>query len=340
MIVKNEGRIIERCLDSILDIADKAIIIDTGSTDNTVQTIMKWGRKHSYPVHVVEKPWVDFAHNRTELVAHARDYCQSEGYLLLLDADHIVHGDFSGIDRADSYMVRMTGEAVEYRMPYLVKANIPWRYVSRTHEYLTSDVSVSTQENIDSFYIEHRCDGGTRIEKFDRDLKFLEEDYAENPDNARTVFYLAETYKNSDRKDEAVKLYRERLSLGGWDEERYMAALEMARITGDTDDFMTAWDICPGRWEAPYHLVKKFNEALNRTAAYAIAAMAQRKLTTDHSLFIDKWIMDYGFAFEAAIALWWAGHKDEANDVFRALIESNDTPENYKEACRNNLTFD
>src|SRR6185437_16362102 len=80
MIVKNESRIIERCLDSILGKADQALIIDTGSTDSTVKTIMKWGNKHDFPVHVEDRPWVDFAHNRTELVARARSFCNSEGY--------------------------------------------------------------------------------------------------------------------------------------------------------------------------------------------------------------------------------------------------------------------
>jgi len=337
MIVKNESRIIERCLDSILGKADQALIIDTGSTDSTVKTIMKWGNKHDFPVHVEDRPWVDFAHNRTELVARARSFCNSEGYLLLLDADHVLHGDFSGIDGADSYLVRLTGEPVEYRMPYLVRAHIPWRYVSRTHEYLTSDQPVGENQNIDSCWIEHHCDGGTRPEKFERDLAFLEEDYAEMPDDARTVFYLAETYKNSDRKDEAAELYRRRIGLGGWDEERYMAALELARITDSTDDYMTAWNICPGRWEAPYHLIKRFNDAYNHMAAYAVACVAQRQLRTDHILFVEAWIQDYAFAFESALALWWHGEKDNANAIFAALIASDKTPDNYKDACKRNI---
>ena len=35
MIVKNEEKILARCLDSIADLVDEIIIVDTGSTDDT-----------------------------------------------------------------------------------------------------------------------------------------------------------------------------------------------------------------------------------------------------------------------------------------------------------------
>ena len=35
MIVKNEERILKRCLDSVRDLVDEIIIVDTGSTDAT-----------------------------------------------------------------------------------------------------------------------------------------------------------------------------------------------------------------------------------------------------------------------------------------------------------------
>ena len=35
MIVKNEEKVLARCLDSIADLMDEIIIVDTGSSDNT-----------------------------------------------------------------------------------------------------------------------------------------------------------------------------------------------------------------------------------------------------------------------------------------------------------------
>ena len=210
MIVKNESRIIERCLDSVVGLADGVIVIDTGSTDDTLGVITAWAAEHpDIQVQKYSRPWVDFAWNRTELVERARQDVNQEGYLLLLDADHVVEGDLSGLDEAyDAYMVELPG-AMSYRMPYLVRASVPWRYVSPTHEYITSDEPF-IRGNIDSLRILHYGDGGTRHEKFERDLALLEKSYAEDPNNDRTAFYLAETLKNSGQVERAIELYRHR----------------------------------------------------------------------------------------------------------------------------------
>ena len=46
MIVKNEERILARCLDSIADLMDEIIIVDTGSRDATKRIAAQIGRAH------------------------------------------------------------------------------------------------------------------------------------------------------------------------------------------------------------------------------------------------------------------------------------------------------
>ena len=41
MIVKNEEKVLARCLDSIADLMDEIIIVDTGSSDNTKEIAKK-----------------------------------------------------------------------------------------------------------------------------------------------------------------------------------------------------------------------------------------------------------------------------------------------------------
>lgn len=48
MIVKNEAKILKRCLDSICDLMDEIIIVDTGSTDNTVEIAKQYTDKIYY----------------------------------------------------------------------------------------------------------------------------------------------------------------------------------------------------------------------------------------------------------------------------------------------------
>src|SRR5271154_7638918 len=82
MIVKNEAPVIRRCLDTVRPFIDHWVIFDTGSSDGTQDII----RNHlkDLPGELIERPWVDFAHNRTEALAAARDKAD---YVLVIDAD-------------------------------------------------------------------------------------------------------------------------------------------------------------------------------------------------------------------------------------------------------------
>ena len=49
MIVKNEEKVLARCLDSICDLMDEIIIVDTGSVDRTVEIVSGYTSKvYSY----------------------------------------------------------------------------------------------------------------------------------------------------------------------------------------------------------------------------------------------------------------------------------------------------
>ena len=63
LIVKNESKVIERCLNSIKDFIDYWVICDTGSTDDTKSIINSELSGISGELHEVE--WVSFGHNRT-----------------------------------------------------------------------------------------------------------------------------------------------------------------------------------------------------------------------------------------------------------------------------------
>ena len=45
MIVKNEERVLARCLDSVADLVDEIIIVDTGSTDATKEIAARYTEK-------------------------------------------------------------------------------------------------------------------------------------------------------------------------------------------------------------------------------------------------------------------------------------------------------
>lgn len=83
MIVKNEEKILARCLDSIMPIADEVVIVDTGSTDRTKEIA-----RH-YTKHIYDYQWVDD-------FADARNYAFSKctmDYIYTADADEVMDAD-------------------------------------------------------------------------------------------------------------------------------------------------------------------------------------------------------------------------------------------------------
>ena len=80
MIVKNEEMCIARCLDSVAELVEEIIIIDTGSTDRTVEIVS------NYTPKVYSYPWKDD-------FADARNYSFSKAtmdYCMWMDADDIL----------------------------------------------------------------------------------------------------------------------------------------------------------------------------------------------------------------------------------------------------------
>lgn len=80
MIVKNEENVLARCLESAVHLVDEVVIVDTGSTDNTIEIAKRYTEK------IYDFPWVnDFAAARNYSFSKAAgDYC------MWLDADDVI----------------------------------------------------------------------------------------------------------------------------------------------------------------------------------------------------------------------------------------------------------
>ncbi len=80
IITKNEEKYLEQCLNSIKDIVDEIIVVDTGSTDKTIEIAKK------YKAKIFHFNWIDdFSAARNESLKHA-----AKDWILVLDADEVV----------------------------------------------------------------------------------------------------------------------------------------------------------------------------------------------------------------------------------------------------------
>jgi glycosyltransferase involved in cell wall biosynthesis len=340
MIVKNEAAVIARCLASVRDLLSYWVISDTGSTDGTQDLIR--AALDGIPGELHEEPWLNFGHNRTLNLRHARGKAD---YLLLIDADMVVQrlGALPAL-RADSYLLRHAGDT-EYRIKRLVSGRLPWRYEGATHEYLTTDAA-DVQANLDELLIEHRADGGSRADKFTRDERLLREDLLRDPDNSRAVFYLAQTVRDLGRPAEAIELYSRRASMAGWSEEVYYSLLQVGILTAESGDLpggidalLRAWEERPRRLEACYELCSRLRLAGRYQAAHAFAAAGIDREMPDDLLFTSPWVYRWGMLFEYSITSYWVGDARASLDACDRLLALPDLPAVYRKQTLENREF-
>lgn len=347
MIVRNESRVLPRMVASLNGVIDQWLIVDTGSDDDTPDVACEL--LGHLPGELVSRPWVNFGHNRTELVDLCRDL-PGVTHLLLLDADQVVETttDFRDVlsrSATDQHLVMVRSGHHGFRMPYLVRRGPRWVYRGPTHEYLDC-LDPVTAKPFDELVVIHHSDGGTRPEKHDRDLALLLAYLAEHPDDARNTFYLAQTYWFMGRHTEALEAYRRRVNLGGFEEERYYSLLRIGDLhvtAGDIAEALWAWQqavtVRPRRAEAYHRLGRTLNQHRQWWAARVWLEHAAALPPSDDLLFVEHWVETWGVAFELALANWWTGKRDAADTVFAALVERPDVDEPHREACRANLAL-
>ena len=228
MIVKNEAEVIERCLESVRPILDYWVIADTGSTDGTQEIITRYLR--DIPGELHSRPWVDFAHNRSEALALARSHCD---YSLIIDADDKL--EFTPGFRmpslgADSYTIEVRNKEIQHWRPHLVRNSLNWRYEGVIHEFLSCYPENTDRRSLPEERNQKRLNGLTLVigedgsrrkqstsERYSRDAQIIEGALRTETDPlliSRYTFYLAQSYLNSGDRDRALENYQKRATLG------------------------------------------------------------------------------------------------------------------------------
>ncbi|MDP9699864.1 glycosyltransferase involved in cell wall biosynthesis [Paenibacillus intestini] len=210
MIVKNEEQVLNRCLDSVKDLVDEIIIVDTGSTDNTLQI----ARKYTDKIYFFE--WIDdFSAARNESLKYA-----TSDYILVLDADEYleVKGDMQKEleTNHDYYLLKIRNEIslgrnFTFTAIRLFKNDISLKYENRLHEHLT--ILNGTREYTMG---ESECaishDGYTDDRMLDKDkqkrnLPLMELEVEENP-TAYNLYNMGKTYFGMQEYDKAVEFFK------------------------------------------------------------------------------------------------------------------------------------
>ncbi|HZF51472.1 MAG TPA: glycosyltransferase [Polyangiaceae bacterium] len=335
MIVKDEAAVIERCLASVKGLIDCWIICDTGSSDDTANRIR--ASLEGIPGELHHSPWVNFGANRTKALALARDKAD---YVLVIDADMTVSYELNakrGLS-ADSYMIRYAGD-LDYRQRLLLSGRRAYHYAGAVHEYVEVPADERT-DILNTITITHHGDGKARPGKLQRDLELLRQSFAVDPTNPRTVFYLAQTYRDLGRVDDALESYERRAEMGGWEEEvfyaLYQAALLTDKHTGDWgvafQAFVRAWEYRPSRLEPIYHIVNRLRrrKEYHTATLFARPALVQPYPSRD-ILFVHRWVYTYGLPLEYALCSAALGRHAETISACDVVLSCKDAPQRVLE---------
>lgn len=329
MIVKNEASVIRRCLDSVRPIIDHWIIVDTGSTDGTQDII----RSHmaSLPGALHERPWVDFAHNRSQALTLARPHAQ---YSLIIDADDFLEPlDASAWPELtqDCYTMDINDPPVRYPRKQLVHNRLAWRYRSVLHEFIDCGQAHSVghlpwriRRNHDGA---RRRDANTYIKDAQILLRALETE--QDPYlRSRYTFYLAQSYRDCQQLEAAITHYLERSQMGGWQEEVYVSLYQVAKLKellGRPDEevlsaYEAASQTSPSRIEA-LHGASRFCRIKGRFAqGYELALRGLGRPYPADALFGEPWIYETGLLDELAVNAYWIEKYTECLDICLQIL--------------------
>ena len=106
-----------------------------------------------------------------------------------------------------------------YQNLRILRNNGLYSYKGVTHEYVnTPQNSRSFLLSKSMFFINDIGDGGCKQNKFERDVKLLTDGISKEPKNDRYHFYLANSYSDLGKFNEAIDMYKKRIEFGGWQE--------------------------------------------------------------------------------------------------------------------------
>ena len=227
MIVRDAEAHLARCIASALPVVDRAVIIDTGSEDNTVAVARE--ALGDLPTAFHQSEWVGHAHNRSELLELVKEY--GPDYCLMLDADMELVQEAPVRDLVkDEYMIPIRDRGLVYPLPLLTSTKKRYFYAGVAHSYLACHDAPTDGEVLTEWALIDHGGGGHRPGKIERDAELLAAEVGKNPGDARSWFYLAQSYRDLGEVEKAIAAYKIRAGLGGWDEELYNALYQAGML--------------------------------------------------------------------------------------------------------------
>lgn len=353
MIVKDESKVIRRCLESVKPMIDAWAIVDTGSTDSTKEIILDCLKGIPGELSTVAPPkkkwWqkrqlFDFAKHRNIALDAARKL--GTDYVLLIDADEEIAlskgatWEVPHLD-ADRYVAQfrnMPDNRVWHRS-ILIKSSVPWYWKHSIHETLHCDISDPLVASVlGGLEVKSYSDGGRNqnpVQKYLNDAAACREAIKAEPDEPRHWFYLGQSYASAGQFLKAFRAYERRIAIGGgWDEEVWYSLYQLAplgQLMGyhwrDTvAAYLKAYNARPWRAEPLWAAGCICRDNGEPALGEVYLRHALRLEYPPDSFLIDQSVYNWRSADDLCGCLAMTGQKEECLQILENLSESERLP--------------
>ena len=375
-IMKNESHVAHRMLDSIKSIVDGIVVIDTGSTDDSINVVKKWGQDNSIETHVFERPFDNFENSRNESFKRARELFLNKNdghtyYNFWLDFDEVIELDSTfnkeKIDK-DLYMFNTFIGSMAYTRNELCRLDKPFRFYGVCHEFIVCDDKNITSGLLQGLKVKVQMDGGSW--KGDISAKYLShahmlEKYVNDTkrQDPRWIFYVAQSYHDSacvpDNKDEnderlrrSMKFYKERVSRpDGYPEEIFYAQYRIGTIMRAMEEpwnlalneLLKAYSFDPLRGEPIKAIIDYYLAVGEWHNAYLFSSFGKKNFHGKNPypsrlLFVDETLYEWKFLEAHSAACFYTQKIDEARQTYFEMVKiSKEKPQYFTQDDLNKI---
>jgi glycosyltransferase involved in cell wall biosynthesis len=208
MIVRDEERVLERCLESIAGAYDELCIVDTGSRDHTPFIAQQARAKFRVLTNWNDADGriADFAATRNSALEMA-----TGDWVLWIDADEVLIA--SGAQRIRRCVLRrdvagisvvLKSGGARWSSVRIFRRSPSVRFVGRIHEWVELSGLVVSEPRI---VIRNKPDKIGKESSASRDLRLCTAALAANPNDTRMILYLARALQNTGAYFQAVEYY-------------------------------------------------------------------------------------------------------------------------------------
>lgn len=347
MVVRDAAASLPALVASLDGVIDQWLVIDAGSVDGSAGVVADL--LGSLPGRVEQRPWINPAHNGSELLELA-GMLTEPSHLLLVEPHMVVEArrDFReqlAATDAQRLMVAVRRPLFEVRQPLLVRTGPRWFREGTAYTRLASEAPVASATFDALVAVEH--DGQpTQPALLDDDVDVLVAQLRNEPPDPDVAFHLAENYRALGRHEEAASAYRECLGLSSSPDLSFHCVLQLGDLdaaAGRHGDaawrYHEAVQVDPYRAEPFHRLGRLLNEQARWEAARVWLEHGATLAPAQHGVVIERWVEQWGLEFELAVARWWTGARDLADATFRDLLGRPGVPAAYRQACERNLAL-